>query len=87
MSNFCAACGNSRQWHRENQPRHQFIGPGGELYEEDKEEKLPESIRAMPTPFDPVLRQALLDKEILTVDDLKEAEAKIKFLSQGLGEG
>lgn len=28
-------------------------------------------------PFDPVLRQALIDKGVLTVDDLRDAEAKI----------
>lgn len=32
-------------------------------------------------PFDPVLRQALVDKGILTPDDLKNAEAKIRMIT------
>lgn len=28
-------------------------------------------------PFDPILRQALIDKGVLTIDDLRNAEAKI----------
>jgi hypothetical protein len=32
-------------------------------------------------PFDPVLRQALVDKGILTPDDLREAEAKIRVVT------
>lgn len=32
-------------------------------------------------PFDPVLRQALIDKGVLTPDDLRNAEAKILVVS------
>lgn len=35
-------------------------------------------------PFDPVLRQALVDKGILTAQDLEEAEHKIRMIS-GMG--
>lgn len=34
-------------------------------------------------PFDPVLRQALLDKGILTPQDIKDAEKKIDAIVQG----
>jgi hypothetical protein len=32
-------------------------------------------------PFDPVLRQALIDKGLLTVDDLRDAETKVLMVS------
>jgi hypothetical protein len=32
-------------------------------------------------PFDPVLRQALIDKGVLTVEDLRNAEAKIRAVT------
>lgn len=34
-----------------------------------------------PWPFDPVLRQALVDKGLLTADDLRAAERKIRDMS------
>lgn len=34
-----------------------------------------------PWPFDPVLRQALIDKGLLTADDLRAAERKIRDMS------
>lgn len=34
-----------------------------------------------PMPFDPVLRQALIDRGILTPEDLQEAEAKIRAVT------
>lgn len=34
-----------------------------------------------PYPFDPVLRQALIDKGVLTADDLRAAERKIAEMS------
>jgi hypothetical protein len=34
-----------------------------------------------PYPFDPVLRQALVDKGVITGDDLREAERKIADMS------
>lgn len=40
-------------------------------------------VAAMETtwPFDPVLRQALMDKGVLTPDDLRNAEAKIRMVT------
>lgn len=34
-----------------------------------------------PWPFDPVLRQALINKGVLTPDDLRDAEAQIKAVT------
>lgn len=38
-------------------------------------------VRAVQWPFDPVLRQALIDKGILTPQDLHDAEEKIKAVT------
>jgi hypothetical protein len=38
-------------------------------------------------PFDPVLRQALVDKGLLTADDLRVAEAKIRDMSVIFNQG
>lgn len=40
-----------------------------------------------PWPFDPVLRQALIDKGVLTVDDLSEAERKIRAVTAQFTQG
>jgi hypothetical protein len=40
-----------------------------------------------PWPFDPVLRQALIDKSVLTPDDLRTAEAKIREMSVVFNQG
>lgn len=38
-------------------------------------------------PFDPVLRQALIDKGVLTPDDLRDAERKIHEMSVVFNQG
>jgi hypothetical protein len=38
-------------------------------------------------PFDPVLRQALIDKGVLTPDDLSEAERKIRAVTAQFTQG
>jgi len=40
-----------------------------------------------PMPFDPVLRQALIDKGILTPEDLREAENKIRAVTAAFHQG
>jgi hypothetical protein len=46
-----------------------------------------ESPSTAPWPFDPVLRQALVDKGVLTPDDLRAAETKIKEMSVIFNQG
>lgn len=41
----------------------------------------PPSVRRIPGPCDPVLRQALVDKGILSPDDLRAAEEKIQAIT------
>lgn len=40
-----------------------------------------------PWPFDPVLRQALISKGVLTADDLREAENQIRAVTAAFNEG
>lgn len=42
---------------------------------------------AAPFPFDPVLRQALIDKGVLTFEDLVEADRKIRMVSGMVSDG
>jgi len=55
-------------------PRHPFNG----LHPSE-----PAEVRPVPKrwPFDPVLRQALIDKGVLTPDDLRNAEIKITVVT------
>lgn len=76
----CTTCGQTKRWHEENQPRHEFNGPVGVPPVRVK-------TTAAPWPFDPVLRQALVDKGIITVQDLADAEAKIRAVSGMTGGG
>jgi hypothetical protein len=70
----CTTCGRTRVWHQENKSRHAFNGKLGQT-------PMRPQVKAAPWPFDPVLRQALIDKGILTPEDLTAAEAKIRAIS------
>lgn len=90
---ICQTCDNSRAWHQANKPVHPFndgqagatafLGrrdqrrePGGQRGSQMA------SMAARPAyPIDPVLRQALVDKEILTPQDLRDAEEKIQMVT------
>ncbi len=86
----CHTCGQSGEWHQINQPRHPFNDgnlataetfgqrvPGGTQRPPAASEPVTES----PWPFDPVLRQALIDKGVLTPDDLVRAERTIRAVT------
>jgi len=87
----CTTCGQSRTWHDENETVHPFTDgrPANLGSRRERGEKGP-AASATPAvlrwPFDPVLRQALVDKGILTVEDLGAAEEKIKQQSIIMGE-
>lgn len=68
----CATC--NRVHGGDYQPHHPFRSKGSTVVLGPSEDAEP---RMSPFPFDPVLRQALVDKGVLTVDDLRNAEAKI----------
>lgn len=94
MSDDLCHCGNTKQWHEENITRHSYA-PRNDLTANvlsvakaptfaEVDDARGGHVRPMRMPFDPVLRQALIDKGILTIEDLSEAEKKIRFLSEGL---
>lgn len=72
----CSTCGNTAEWHRTHSTLHAF---NGGLRVPKKAE-----VKVQQWPFDPVLRQALIDKGILTPDDLRDAEAKLRAVTAQL---
>lgn len=88
----CTTCGRTYDWHVRNQgmikhPYNDGSVPvsttfGKRKDPRDKNSHTDGTTPATPAvaawPFDPVLRQALIDKGILTPDDLTHAEAKIR---------
>jgi hypothetical protein len=86
----CASCGRTYGWHQANTPRHPFTTGEGPL--RAPSERTPDivsgrGIHRTATPFDPVLRMALIDGGILTPEMLEAAEKKIRFLTGGLSDG
>lgn len=90
MNPRCQTCGNTWLWHQDNRPQHPFNdgtvpwrdtfgqrsgdGVGGSSVPVQIDVEAPTPVPGM---FDPVLRQALIDKGILTPQDLRDAEDKI----------
>lgn len=92
---MCTICHQPEAAHVEGRVRHTFTpagtpvdtsqfapkrsvgAPGGD----DTSRRIPSSYGVSQTPFDPVLRQALIDKGILSVQDLQDAEQKVHFLT------
>lgn len=80
-TDVCRTCKNTRAWHSANHPRHPFK---------------PEHTGSTPTldgpnvavttlhvPHDPILRLALINKNVITPDDLADAEKTFKYLNGG----
>lgn len=100
----CHTCGNTYGWHLETSPVHPFnTGESGATAflrsrrdrdtqrGVERSQRGPETPSVAPFPFDPVLRQALIDAGVLTADDLVRAEMKIRavtgMFNQSMGEG
>ena len=87
----CKTCGNTRIWHENNDTRHTFndgsvpfkttFGVRNRRTDGKSPEDGSEPVSRPAWPFDPVLRQALIDKGVLTPQDLKDAEEKILFVT------
>jgi hypothetical protein len=84
----CKTCGNTIGWHSEHpQVRHVFNDGsvpfkttfGARTPRDDRKtaQQASEATARPAWPFDPVLRQALIDKGVLTPEDLISAEQKI----------
>lgn len=89
----CRTCLNDREWHEANRPRHPF-NTGFETSSTaflgtKKVDKgttptnagngSPRPAQTAGWPIDPVLRVALINKGILTPDDLRQAEETIRL--------
>lgn len=86
MSDTCRTCHQTHPWEDGTTPHHPFNDGslfGAAVLTPPKEVKVEES----PWPFDPVLRQALIDAGILTPQQLRDAEAKIRAISNIFDEG
>lgn len=90
---LCRTCGNDRAWHESNETRHPYNdgslptaatfgrklpgggrGPGTAPGEET-------AVEQSQWPFDPVLRQALINKGVITPEDLRDAELMIRAVT------
>lgn len=76
----CQTCNKPHPWDDGTMPQHPFND--GSLVG-SAVLRAPETVVQTPFahPFDPVLRQALIDKGVLTPDDLRDAEAKINVVT------
>lgn len=85
----CITCnrsgeGDPREWHVAQHPfRSADDARAGVGWKGPSEPRRDDNTTIRPPryPFDPVLRQALIDKGVLTPDDLRDAEAKILVVS------
>lgn len=79
----CQTCHKTHPWPDGTTPRHPF-NDGTLRGIEVRGIPDPEPVGEAATqawPFDPVLRQALIDKGVLTVQDLRDAEDKIRVVT------
>lgn len=87
----CETCQRTREWHEENNPLHPyndgsagaraFLGASRRERTADATKSRQRGSEAPPWPFDPVLRQALINKGVLTPEDLRDAEDQIRAVT------
>lgn len=95
----CKTCGNTWDWHQANVTQHAY-NDGSISVSQTFGQKMPDGSRSTPGgapvvtevheqawPFDPVLRQALIDKGVLSPEDLREAEDKIRAVTSQMTKG
>jgi hypothetical protein len=95
----CRTCGNTFVWHEMTpQAMHSFndgsvpfsatFGGNAPRRTGAAASDAQRPAEALPWPHDPVLRQALIDRGVITPDDLRDAEAKIRAVTaEFLGRG
>lgn len=82
----CHTCQHTRLWHDNNKPIHPFNNgeTGATAFLKRKDQRgAPEvtQIAQRGMPFDPVLRQTLINKGVISVDDLRAAEEQIRAVT------
>lgn len=78
----CKICNQTEEWHRKHKPKHAFT-TDGQLHEADYDDG-PLSPQKSGPPFDPALRMALIEKGILTPEEIDTAHKKLLAI-QGTG--
>lgn len=85
---MCRTCRNSFEWHQENSSHHPYNSgetPVNNVFSKKKRPAQP----GPSIPFDPVLRQVLMDKGIITAEDILAAQNKLMAIMtatvQGMG--
>lgn len=82
VGEICQTCHKTHPWADGTMPRHAFNDGTLGGFQVTRPQKA--TVQQAPWPFDPVLRQALIDKGILTPEDLTAAEAKIRAVTAQL---
>jgi len=93
----CLTCGNNKAWHDANPQTQHRYNDGSIPVSETFGKRLADGTRVPPVqqrvkpgdvvieaqqwPFDPVLRQALVNKSVITPQDLKDAEEQIRAVT------
>jgi hypothetical protein len=87
----CHTCGHNRLWHDNNSPLHPFNdgSAGARAFLGSKRDRdtpaRPSNVQRgteRPSwPIDPVLRQALINREVITPQDLRDAEEQIRAVT------
>lgn len=96
----CKTCEHTRMWHDTNDTRHVFndgsVSPqatfGRRRADGSKEplqtsQQPAESAGEQRWPFDPVLRQALINRGVITAEDLRSAEEQIRAVTAAFESG
>jgi hypothetical protein len=87
MSKTCRMCGQSQQWHLDMNPRHPFTPRDGASSPTLTVMDDSPVIRQMDTPFDPVLRLALVNAGVITAEQLSQAEKDFHMINGGGNHG
>lgn len=86
---ICRMCGRTREWHQTNFVRHPFTPAGtvAELRDVTQDRKAiqdaPDArITHTSVPFDPALRLCLIENGVITIQQLGEAEEKLRVVTK-----
>jgi hypothetical protein len=87
----CYFCGNTREWHKNNFSRHRFSLNRAELHDGSRDQKASQTHSEPPithtrTPFDPALRLALIEAGVITIQQLGDAEEKLRIVAKMVNE-